>query len=314
MKIISSILNRIIGKNGNIIPGQDITLNYPTNFTVIDFETTGFSYTNDEIVEIGAIKVRNLKIIDEFSELCNPFMEIKNSEVHGITNEDVRGCKHAKENIADLLKFIGDDTILIYNAVFDATFLNSYLNKNLENKIIDVLRLSRQYNDRDNHKLENIKKDLGIKEISHRAVEDCKTTLQYYIYLIKQKNMKRVEYFKFNSDLDTIRVQKQSRYADYILQSYKPDLSAIDIYNNLYNKVVCFTGVLKSMSREDAYKKVIDMGGQVHPRVTMKVDMLVVGDYDSITQKEKKAIEYNEQKGLNILILNEMQFRKMVNQ
>ncbi|MCU0407248.1 MAG: exonuclease domain-containing protein, partial [Ignavibacteriaceae bacterium] len=47
-----------------------------TEFSVLDVETTGLSARNNRIIEIGIVKVKNLKIIDRFSTLINPGCDI----------------------------------------------------------------------------------------------------------------------------------------------------------------------------------------------------------------------------------------------
>ena len=45
---------------------------YVRDYVLYDLETTGISSLYDEVIEISAVKVRNGKIVDEFSELVNP--------------------------------------------------------------------------------------------------------------------------------------------------------------------------------------------------------------------------------------------------
>ena len=45
---------------------------FNAKYVVFDLETTGFSNRNDAITEIGAIKVENGEIVEEFSQLINP--------------------------------------------------------------------------------------------------------------------------------------------------------------------------------------------------------------------------------------------------
>lgn len=47
-------------------------LTFPDDFTIIDLETTGLDPTFDEIIEVGAIRVRNGNVTDTFSSLVKP--------------------------------------------------------------------------------------------------------------------------------------------------------------------------------------------------------------------------------------------------
>ena len=42
---------------------------FPKDYTVVDLETTGWDCTHDYMIEVGAIKVRDNKVVDTFSEL-----------------------------------------------------------------------------------------------------------------------------------------------------------------------------------------------------------------------------------------------------
>ena len=61
------------------------------NYVAFDLETTGLSCDTDEILEIGALKVRDGKIVQRFNQLIHPKKAIlpQVSELTGITNEMV---------------------------------------------------------------------------------------------------------------------------------------------------------------------------------------------------------------------------------
>lgn len=157
--------------------------------TVLDFETTGFSPTDDHIIQIAAIKFHNGDEIDRFTTYVNPQVPIssKITRITGITNVDVANAPTIKEVIADLNNFLRNETIVAHNASFDMKFLLENLKRyNIQHerfRVIDTLQLARKYiNETDNHKLTTLKDFLQIEAVSHDALEDCKVTGSLYYY------------------------------------------------------------------------------------------------------------------------------------
>ena len=74
-------------------------LDFPSNYVLFDIETTGLDPEYDEIIEIGAIKVDNNKVMDEFHSLIKPDNEIDEfiTNLTGITNEMVENAANIEE-------------------------------------------------------------------------------------------------------------------------------------------------------------------------------------------------------------------------
>lgn len=283
------------------------------DFTIIDFETTGVSVFSNEIIEIGAIKVRDLEVVDTFDTLCNPLMTIENAHIHGIKNDEVANYKYPMVYMNDLLTFIGDDTIFAYNAPFDIEFLNSYLSSNINNKIVDVLALARARENRESYRLVDVREDLNIDTECHRSIGDCEATLEYYKYLLFKYDIKRLQYTHIDSELTSLRSKRNAKYANYILENHIPDSSKFDEQSYFYNKNICFSGDFDNFSKADAYLKILDIGGHIQQNVTLKTDILVIGSYKQKTSKEKKADEYNLRPNIKIEKLHEDDFLQLLN-
>jgi len=72
----------------------------------------------------------------------------------------------------------------------------------------------------------------------------------------------------------------------------------------LKGKVFVLTGTLSSMSREQAKEKIRELGGEVSGTVSKKTDYVVAG--------ENPGSKYEKAKKLNIKILNEKEFLKLI--
>lgn len=281
----------------------------PNTYIVLDTETTGFSHLYDDIIQIGAIKVSNGEVIDTFNTYCKPYKKINNTEIHGITNEMVENYKHSKEYMQSLLSFIEDLPVFIYNAPFDTRMINVELENNIQNQVIDILQLAKNYDYREDYKLEHIKPTLNVEISSHDALNDCITTDTYYKFLIKKYKIKKLTTY-ISENVDDVKQMKEVHYSSEILKVYQPK-SYID-NDKLNGKNVCFTGNLESMSRCEAGKKVIENKGCYQERITMKTNILVVGDLESATTKFDKAKEYNKAGKANINIINEEEFLELL--
>lgn len=283
----------------------------PSSYIVLDTETTGFSHLYDDIIQIGAIKVSNGEVVDTFNTYCKPYIKINNTEIHGITNEMVKDYKHAKEYMQSLLSFMEDLPVFIYNAPFDTRMINVELENNMQNPVIDILQLAKQYDYREDYKLEHIKTTLNIEISSHDALNDCITTDAYYKYLIKEYGITDLPTY-ISLNIDDVKISRENHYAYEMLKTYIPD-NYID-NDNLNGKNVCFTGNLESMSRCEAGKKIIENKGFYQDRITMKTNILVVADFGYTTTKLKHAIEYNEAGKADIDIINEKEFLELLNE
>lgn len=101
------------------------------NYVVFDLETTGLSPINNEITEIGAVKVIDGKISDTFEMLVKPNQKIskKITDITGITNEMVKDKPPIEEVLPKFIEFIGGLPLVAHNIEFDYGFLCENYNR-----------------------------------------------------------------------------------------------------------------------------------------------------------------------------------------
>ena len=158
---------------------------------VIDLETTGLDPKKDKIIEIGALKIQDGKIVDIYSTYVNPGLKLSSltMELTKIKQEDVDKACGITECIEEVIEFIGDEPLLGHHIIFDYSFLKkAAVNQKIafEKKGIDTLIMARLL-------LPEVpSKNLGylceyfqISHNAHRALEDAKATWELYEKLVE---------------------------------------------------------------------------------------------------------------------------------
>ena len=174
------------------------SLKLDNDITTLDFETTGFSATHHEIIQIGAVKYKNGKEIDRFERLVEPFYPIpwKITELTGISTEMVMGAPPIQQSLHELNAFLKGETIVAHNASFDMNFLLENLRRHEidydDFKVVDTVQLARQsIAGLPNYKLPTLKAYLDIDAGSHTAIEDCLVTgaLYYHCKTVQETHL-----------------------------------------------------------------------------------------------------------------------------
>ena len=150
---------------------------------VVDFETTGLNPRKNRIMEIGAVRIRNGQVVEEYSKFVNPQEPIPQEvvELTGISDAMVANAGTAETEIPKLLEFIGDAAFAAHNAKFDYSFLSEECKRlgiEISMPVIDTLEFSRRmYPSLKSHRLGAVCKSLGISlKNAHRAVHDARAT------------------------------------------------------------------------------------------------------------------------------------------
>ena len=202
-------LKVIYGVEAYLAPDRTPVVSFPkkqdidTTYCVLDLETTGFSFRTEKITEIGIMKIKNGKVLDEFSCFVNPEKPIPQRvvEVTNITDDMVKDAETIDKVFPKMMDFIGDSVLVAHNADFDIGFLKynaGELGYTLDNTYLDTLRLAKElFPDYKKYKLGIIAENLGIKvEVAHRALDDVDTTVKVFnvmIDMLKEKGAKKIE-------------------------------------------------------------------------------------------------------------------------
>ncbi len=162
---------------------------------LFDTETTGLSYSRDEIIEFAAVVVEQKDgepvVVEEYDQLITlspgVTVPLEIEKLTGISNQDILARGISKQQVcADIARMVAGNTLLLaYNAHFDLSFLFYLLLRDGDPAILkgkDKLDLYTVYKDRRPypHKLCHAIEAYGLGDQvvnSHRAVDDVIATV-----------------------------------------------------------------------------------------------------------------------------------------
>ena len=302
------------------LKGKSI-IDFPANYVLFDIETTGLDSEFDEIIEIGAIKVDNNQIVDEFHSLIKPNEMIDEfiTNLTGITNEMVENAPSINDVLPLFLKFIGNNILIGHNVNFDINFIYDSLCScgisPISNDFIDTLRIARRVlPELSHHRLTDLAIYYNIDSNgNHRALKDVEIT---NIVFNKLKEEVLSKYSSIDEFKQTIsRHSRNIKYSDI-----KATVNEFNEDNPFYKKCVAITGTLQKMQRKDAMQIIANLGGICQDGVNKDTNYLILGnnDYHPLLKgkKSNKLIKAENLKlsGKDIEIISENIFYDIIDE
>ena len=210
-----------------------------STYVVFDIETTGFSPTKNKIIEIGAVKVENGKIIDRFNEFVNPDVPIpfEIERLTGINDSMVMGAPKIDVILPKFLEFVGNAALVAHNASFDVSFIGhnaGLLGLKFHPTVLDTVTLARVLLPNLNrYKLDTVAKALNISlENHHRAVDDAEATANIFVKFIEmlktQYDVEHLDQLNQFNKADDATIMKMPTHHVIILA--KNDLGRVNLY------------------------------------------------------------------------------------
>lgn len=191
-------------------------------FCVFDLETTGGNHQNDKIIEIGIVRIENMKVCKQKGILIRPEIRIPDfiQKLTSISQDDVKDAPVIEDVIDDVLEMMEDSILVAHNTSFDIPFFNSVLRRlgrpELKNPAICTNLMTKYLiPNLMNSNLNYMSKIFNIKHNkAHRALDDAKATAELlvnYLNIFIDKKIKKVNHLYYprnRYELDRIHFKK----------------------------------------------------------------------------------------------------------
>ncbi|WP_284639104.1 PolC-type DNA polymerase III [Paenibacillus silviterrae] len=191
----------IYGLEANIVDDSVLVVMNPeerdlreAEYVVFDIETTGLSVTNNKIIEIAGVKMKDGKEIDRFATFINPHERIPYNiqQLTNINDDMVKDAPELEEMLPKFLEFVGDSVLVAHNARFDIGFIQHNCKKlglaEVTNPVLDTLEMARLlFPSMKNHRLNTLADKFKVSlENHHRAIDDSIALGHVMYHLIKE--------------------------------------------------------------------------------------------------------------------------------
>ena len=177
------------------------------DFVVVDCELTGMIPSQDEIVSIGAVRIRNLNVdpSDCFYSLVEPRIPLPkiSTLIHQITPDQLKGMPRLRRVLPEFVDFCSNSLLVGHHVGMDMSFLNRAARRifgaRLVNPCLDTLRLAQVYqaelweNYYDQYKLNvsynltDLSERFGLPLFQkHNALQDALQTAYLFLFLVRK--------------------------------------------------------------------------------------------------------------------------------
>jgi DNA polymerase-3 subunit epsilon len=153
----------------------------------VDIETNGMSHSRGNVIEIAAIRVENMEVVDTFTSLINPGNPLPQfiTQLTGITSDDVMLAPYFGEIADDFTRIMDGAIFVAHNVRFDYSFIKEEyrrLGQDFDPKLLCTVRLSRAlFPEHKKHSLKELITRHSLSfESRHRAYDDAHAIYQFY--------------------------------------------------------------------------------------------------------------------------------------
>ena len=214
-------------------------ISFREEYVAFDLETTGLSASNDRIIEIGAVIMKDGKELDRFQTFVDPHrpLEKKIVELTGITDDMLKGAPSIEEVLPKFLEFVGDRVLVAHNSDFDTGFIRAECGRQgLAYKLTaaDTLILSQNMLPHLNKfKLDIVSNALSLPDFQHHRAADDAVTCGLIMYALMEEELDIHNLQAINDRMTELRSKGRitDRHARHIILFAKNQVGLRNLYH-----------------------------------------------------------------------------------
>jgi DNA polymerase-3 subunit epsilon len=258
-------------------------------YAILDIETTGGSPKHCKITEIAIFIHDGIKVVDEFSTLINPEINIPYfiTSLTGISNEMVENAPRFYEVAKKIVELTEGRIVVGHNVNFDYGFIQNefkQLGYDFNRKTLCTIKLSRKiipgYR---SYSLGKICESLGINiNGRHRASGDAFATVQLFELLMQKNTMSGQELLLGNQPTGKLRNLNNFLKPDDI--NNIPESGGVYYFHDSEGNLI-YIGKSKNI-----HKRILDHLGNSNSRRTLEMCEKIAGITFELTGSELVAL------------------------
>lgn len=287
----------------------------PNSYVVFDLETTGLNCADCQIAEIGAIKVRDGKAVDTFSQLVYIDFPMPQAalNVNNITDEMLADAPHATEAMKSFIEFIGEDAVLVGHNIkrYDLPIMKRVATACRLDfdyaEAIDTYQLAQlAWPNLERWSMQVLRERLNIKnDDAHRALADCEDEMSVYDAIrngVKSGELSIKPPRRRPSRPGAVYNKNWGNKVK--AKDIKPTTDKFDVSHPLFGKLVVVSGDVAMFDgdRVRTWQAIANVGGTPQDNITKKTGYLVCGEGAGMTKRNKA-----EQYGIEIISADEFE-------
>ncbi len=217
-----------------------------TSFVVFDVETTGFSPVNDQIIEIGAVKIdSNGCVLSRFSKFIKLYkidkLPPKIKELTKI-NDNMLALEggDVHDVLDQFVNFIGDSILVAQNAKFDISFMAGYFiefHKMTYSRLcFDTIKLAKVLRpNEESYRLTLLAPMFNVDydpNAHHRADYDAEITAQIFANQLKQLKLNDDSTIASLIELEASEIitQKQESFLNSLMSKHQISSNQLELF------------------------------------------------------------------------------------